>query len=121
MAFKNIFSKGVKGCLTDPVDADNSPKAEKKENVVRVVIGNKLYDTSKGRKICDITIPIGELPNIPCTNAFGKRVSVYKGNDEYFIEGYSIITPVDEQWVREWLGKRNVEKYIELFGEPELA
>lgn len=112
MAFKNIFSKGVKGCLADP---------EEKENVVRAVIGNKLYDTSKAQKICDITVPIMELPNIPCFDGFGKRVSVYKGNAEYFVEGYSVITPVDEQWVKKCLGKKNVEKYIELFGTPELA
>lgn len=103
MAFKNIFSKGVKGCLADP---------EEKENVVRAVIGNKLYDTSKAQKICDITIPFQELPNIPCFNGFGKRVSVYKGNAEYFVEGYSVITPVDEQWVKKCLGKRMLKNTL---------
>lgn len=48
-------------------------------------------------------------------------MSVYKGNAEYFVEGYSVITPVDEQWVKKCLGKKNVEKYIELFGKPDLA
>lgn len=62
-----------------------------------------------------------ELPNIPCNDFFGKHVSVYKGNAEYFVEGYSTITPVDEQWVKKYLGKKNVEKYIELFGTPDLA
>lgn len=112
MAFRNIFSKGVKSCLVDP---------EEKENVVRAVIDNKLYDTSKAQKICDITVPIMELPNIPCFDGFGKRVRVYKGNTEYFVEGCAIITHVDEKWVKKWLGKLNVEKYIELFGTPELA
>lgn len=97
------------------------PKIEENTSIVRAVINHKLYDTSKARKICDITVPMEELPDIPCTNLFGKRVSLYKGNTEYFVEGYSIITPVDEQWVREWMEKRNAEKYIELFGEPELA
>lgn len=97
------------------------PKIEENTSIVRAVINHKLYDTFKAQKICDIIVPGEELSGIPLTNLFGKHVTVYKGNAEYFIEGYSTIIPVDEQWVREWIGKRNVEKYIELFGEPELA
>nr|DAL28425.1 MAG TPA_asm: hypothetical protein [Caudoviricetes sp.] len=97
------------------------PRTEENTSIVRAVINHKLYDTSKAQKICDIIVPSEELSGIPLTNLFGKHVTVYKGNVEYFIVGYSTIVPVDEQWVREWLGKRNVEKYIELFGKPELA
>ena len=97
------------------------PRTEENTSIVRAVINHKLYDTAKAQKICDIVVPSEELSGIPLTNLFGKHVTVYKGNAEYFIAGYSTIVPVDEQWVREWLGKRNVEKYIELFGEPELA
>lgn len=115
-----IFFKKPQGEYQENLVLD-IPREEEKASAVRVVINHKLYDTSKAQKICDIVVPGEELSDIPLTNLFGKHVTVYKGNAEYFIAGYSTIVPVDEQWVREWLGKRNVEKYIELFGEPELA
>ena len=34
---------------------------------------------------------------------------------------YSNIVIVDENWAKDVIGNNDAEKYIELFGEPELA
>lgn len=96
---------------------------EQKEFVIRVIVDGKLYDTSKAEKVCTVQVTIHEIPDCKlCIGSiFGEKVTIYKGNTEYFITYYSYLQPVDEEWVKRWLGKQNIEKYIELFGEPELA
>ena len=43
-------------------------------------------------------------------------------NSNYFVlYGTGEIAPKSEEAVRAFLGQRNVEKYIELFGEPQEA
>lgn len=68
-------------------------------------------------------VTIHEIPDckLCLSSIFGEKVTIYKGNTEYFITYYSYLQPVDEEWVKRWIGKQNIEKYIELFGEPELA
>lgn len=96
---------------------------EQKEFVIRVIVDGKLYDTSKAEKVCTVQVTIHEIPDCKlCVGSiFGEKVTIYKGNTEYFITYCSYLQPVDEEWVKRWLGKQNIEKYIELFGEPELA
>ena len=108
--------------LTDmmPVSEEHT---EQKEFVIRAIVDGKFYDTSKAEKICTVQVTIHEIPDCKlCIGSiFGEKVTIYKGNTEYFITYYSYLQPVDEEWVKRWLGKQNIEKYIELFGEPELA
>ena len=96
---------------------------EQKEFVIRVIVDGKLYDTSKAEKVCTVQATIHEIPDCKlCVGSmFGEKVTIYRGNTEYFITYYSYLRPVDEEWVKRWLGKQDIEKYIELFGEPELA
>ena len=96
---------------------------EQKEFVIRVIVDGKLYDTSKAEKVCTVQVTIHEIPDCKlCVGSiFGEKVTIYKGNTEYFITYCSYLQPVDEEWVKRWIGKQNIEKYIELFGEPELA
>ena len=96
---------------------------EQKEFVIRVIVDGKLYDTSKAEKVCTLQVTIHEIPDCKlCVGSiFGEKVTIYKGNTEYFITYYSYLQPVDEEWVKRLIGKQNIEKYIELFGEPELA
>ena len=108
--------------LTDmvPVLEEHS---EQKELVIRKIIDGKLYDTSKAKKICSVVVPETEIPEckIPFWTLGGQEVTIYKGNTELFITYSCYLQPVDEKWVRNWIGKQDIDKYIELFGEPELA
>lgn len=108
--------------LTDMVPTSEE-HSEQKELVIRKIIDGKLYDTSKAEKICSVVVPEREIPKCKlyfCTLG-GQKVTIYKGNTEFFIVYLSCLQPVDEEWVRNWIGKQDIDKYIELFGEPELA
>ena len=97
--------------------------AEPIERPIRAIIDGKMYDTSKAKKIGSVVVRENEISGSKldfCTYG-GQEVIIYKGNTKYFIRYYCYLQPVSEAWVREWLGKQNIEKYIELFGEPELA
>ena len=101
-------------------------KADKTEIVVRKIIDGKLYDTSKATKICATTVPGNEIPNELCSAGllqlmFGCDVNLYKGNNTYFCTISGEVFAVSEEWVMKWLGRCDTDKYIELFGEPELA
>lgn len=89
----------------------------------RRIIDGKLYDTSKAEKICSLVLSHTDIPNydLPIINLGGQDVKIYRGISEWFIEYFCFIEPVTEDWVKEILGKCNVEKYIELFGEVEEA
>lgn len=96
---------------------------EREDRVIRKIIDGKLYDTSKAEKICSIVVPESEIPECKlyfCTLC-GQEVIIYKGITEFFIVYYGYLNMVSETWVRKWLGEQNIDKYIELFGEPELA
>lgn len=91
--------------------------------VLQIIVNGKLYDTSKATHICDLYLDHREIPNfkpVLCC-LMGEDVSLYKGNTEYFIAYCGYIEPVTEEWVKDILGQYNTEKYIEQFGEPELA
>ena len=72
------------------------------------VINNLLYDTDNA--------------TIIFVEEYTKRI-LYRTNNGNFFMFYSNgeITPKTEESTKEYLGKHNVEKYIELFGEPKEA
>ena len=94
-----------------------------KEWAISKIINGKLYDTSKAQEICSVVVPVDEIPdyNFPFFCLGGQEVTIYKGRTEYFITYYCCLNQVSEEWVKKWLGEQNVDKYIELFGEPEMA
>ena len=96
---------------------------EQKEWAISKIINGKLYDTSKAQEICSVVVPVDEIPdyNFPFFCLGGQEVTIYKGRTEYFITYYCCLNQVSEEWVKKWLGEQNVDKYIELFGEPEMA
>lgn len=87
------------------------------------IIDGKLYDTSKAKKICTIVLSHDDIPNydLPIISLGGQDVTIYKGNSEWFIEYFCFIEPVSESWIKNILGRCDVDKYIELFGEVEEA
>lgn len=96
---------------------------EPQRRVVRKIINGKLYDTSQATYLCHILISNQDIPEyaLIVSHIGGEDADVYKGVTEFFIEYSGVIQTVTEEWVKEVLGKCNVDKYIELFGEPELA
>ena len=119
---KNYFDVSVERdepiILKDPVP--------KPEVVVRKIIDGKLYDTSKATKICTMSVPGNEISNELRSAGwaqlmFGCDVNLYKGNNTYFCTIPDEVFAVSEEWVMKWLGRCDTDKYIELFGEPELA
>ena len=69
----------------------------------KVIINNKLFDFDRLEKVTEL------------------RLKIYKGEKEFYGIMDEGIVEVDENWLKELLGKYDVEKYIEVFGEPELA
>lgn len=124
----NIFKRKSKDIteldkpLTDMISVSDE-HTEQKELTLQKIIDGKLYDTSKAYKVCTVQLTMHEIPDCKlCVGSFfGEKVTIYKGNTEYFITYYSYLQPVSEELVKNWLGDQNFEKYIELFGEPELA
>lgn len=118
-------SKDISELDKQLTDMEPAPEehSELKDCEIRKIIGGKLYDTSKAEKICTVAVPEQEIPEykFPFWTLGGQEVKIYKGNTEYFIVYLSCLQPVDEEWVRNWIGKQDIDKYIELFGEPELA
>lgn len=110
--------------------SDNQPQEGVKEELsecnpkpIRKVIDGKLYDTSNATHICNLCVWYEKIPDYKYGIYYlgGESVSIYKGNTEWFIEVHGDIKPVNENWVKGILGEYNIEKYIELFGNPELA
>ena len=96
---------------------------EPQRRVLKAIIDDKLYDTSKAKEIGSVILSHEEIPkyNLSVCYLGGREVIIYKGNTEWYIAYCYELQPVSEEWVREKLGRHNVDKYIELFGEPELA
>lgn len=89
----------------------------------RKIINGKLYDTSKAERICDLILGHEDIPNydLPIRSLGGQDVIIYRGISKWFIEYFRLIEPVEEDWVKYILGKYDIDKYIELFGEVEEA
>ena len=120
MLFKNKHIKQQSEDFTQ----DNAERNEdSSQKPVRNIIDGKMYDTSKSAHVCDLCLWHEEIPdyNLPIYRFGGENVSLYRGNSKWFIELYGDITPVEDSWVKDILGKHNVDKYIELFGEPQLV
>lgn len=99
---------------------------DKTETVVRNVIDGKLYDTSKATRICAIWIPKQEIPfELHPTGILGCLeeyiVDLYVGNQTFFCVFCDRVFVVSDEWAKKWLGICNVDKYIAIFGKPELA
>lgn len=101
---------------------------ETKNEIVhsKSIIGEKLYNTEKARKICETC---GRAVFITRNyNYFSSRVE-HKTENYATINGfylrhytiYSDIRPETKESVMEIIGKGNPDKYIELFGEVEEA
>ena len=104
----------------------DSPTAniEPQRRTLREIIDGKLYDTSKAKEMTVVNLNCDDIPNYAfMVNPFKwHEVIIYRGNTEWFIVyGDAVLEPVTEEWVKDTLGKYNADKYIELFGEPELA
>lgn len=100
--------------------------SNKSETVVRNVIDGKLYDTSKATKICTMCIPKQEIPFalhptgiLGCLDEYS--VDLYVGNQAFFCVFCDRVFVVSDEWTKKWLGICDVDKYIEMFGKPELA
>ena len=106
------------------IDANKIATGVIKENpVLQRIVNGKLYDTSRATHICDLCLWSEKIPEykLMVHSLGGEDVSLYKGNTEWFISYHCVIQPVSEEWVKDILGLHNAEKYIEQFGEPELA
>ena len=103
-------------------DVSISDIETQRENLKEIIDG-KLYDTSKAKEMATVILDREEIPNYVflAHSLCGQEVIIYKGNSEWFIVYRFVLQPVSEEWVKKKLGKYNVDKYIELFGEPELA
>ena len=105
---------------------ENAYASDKSETVVRNIIGGKLYDTSKATKICTICIPLKEIPSdlqptgiCGCLDEYS--VDLYVGKQTFFCVFCKRVFVVSNEWTKKWLGICSVDKYIEMFGKPELA
>ena len=103
------------------ITLDSNIKVESNTKIRPVIINNKLYDITKATKIFEGTLFKLDMPEYFDTIYAFTIVSIYKGNTEWFCLVCGLIVVVDEEWVKKVLGRYDVEKYIELFGEPELA
>lgn len=118
-------NKQANGILEPIIDKFENELKQTDDKLVsiRKIINGKLYDTSKATHICHLRLWWEKIPGYepPICNMFGEDADLYKGNTEYFLVVHCDIKPVTEEWVKDILGQYNTEKYIELFGEPELA
>ena len=103
------------------ITLDSSTNVESNKKIRPVIINNKLYDITKATKVFEGTLFKLDMPEYFDTIYAFTIVSIYKGNTEWFCLVCGLIVVVDEEWVKKILGRYDVEKYIEVFGEPELA
>ena len=103
------------------ITLDSNIKVESNNKIRPVIINNKLYDITKATKIFEGTLFQSDMPEEFDEIYAFTDVSIYKGNTEWFCLICGVIVLVNEKWVKKILGEYDVEKYIELFGEPELA
>lgn len=120
-----FWKKKHKSCehIQDKSETTENETTEYNPKPNRKIIDGKLYDTSKAERMCDLVLSHDDIPNydLPIINLGGQDVVIYKGVSEWFIEYFCFIEPVKEDWVKYILGRCNVDKYIELFGEVEEA
>ena len=103
------------------INLDSNTNVESNNEIRPVIINNKLYDITKATKIFEGTLFKLDMPEYFDTIYAFTVVSIYKGNTEWFCLVCGLIVVVNEEWVKKVLGRYDVEKYIEVFGEPELA
>lgn len=110
--------------IIDKTENDLEQEDNKLKSIKKIIDG-KLYDTGKAKFICKLYIWHEKIPNYTehfCFySMFGENIAIYEGNNEWFTTVHGSIIHVSEEWVKSILGEYDVEKYIELFGEPELA
>ena len=121
MIFKNKNTQNNIKPKEEPKKDIEQPVEQVATKPIRKVINGKLYDTSKAKPILDCNISPRAVPNFDIGTFLSIPVRIYKGNTEWFFTYYSNIVIVDENWAKDVIGNNDAEKYIELFGEPELA
>lgn len=113
--------------LEEPADIDQKePEIAKGK---RRVINGKLYDTSKAELVFRKKIYLHELgydcfpASFPASwrDYLFETIDLYKGRNEWFCVVREEMLLLTEKQARNLLGKYDVDKYIEFFGEPELA
>ena len=75
---------------------------------MKKIINNLLYDTDSSELIY-------------ADESKGRRWYKTQNNSYFVLYGTGEIAPKTEESVRDYLGKNDVDKYIELFGEPKEA
>ncbi len=121
MIFKNKNTQNNIKPKEEPKKDIEQPVEQVATKPIRKVINGQLYDTSKATRILECFVFADEIPNFDACSHLSIPVKIYKGNTKWFFTYYSNIVIVDENWAKDVIGRNNVEKYIELFGEPELA
>lgn len=71
----------------------------------------RLFDTTKAKKICDVT------------NAFGHKAQEIYITDKGMVFLHTIsskkLEVADQGQVKKWIGENEPDKYVEFFGEVE--
>ena len=98
---------------------------EQQPKVIKKIIGNKLYDTSQAELVCTTWRDEDEIFKYmsfrPIVRALsGYEIKLYKGVTDWFMVVCGSICVVDEEFAKNCLAYYP-EKYIEYFGEVELA
>ena len=121
MIFKNKNTQNNIKPKEEPKKDIEQPVEQVAAKPIRKIINGKLYDTSKATCICEYLVDTDTIPTVSIYPRRYTDISIYKGNTEWFIVICGDIVVLDEFYIKVILGRDNVEKYIELFGEPELA
>lgn len=121
MIFKNKNTQNNIQSEEEPKKDIEQPVEQVATKPIRKVINGQLYDTSKATRILECFVFADEIPNFDACLHLLIPVKIYKGNTKWFVTSCLDIIVVDENWAKDVIGRNNVEKYIELFGEPELA
>lgn len=76
---------------------------------MKSIIGQKLYDTEKSEKLCDSRI-------------FGDSIWITSNGTLFLVDNICMrISSINQEAIKELLGKENPEKYIEMYGTVEKA
>lgn len=116
------FLKFQKGVMIMIFGRKNKHAEEQEEikPVKKIVLG-KLYDTSKAEFLLSFRIDTTDIPGYSRGIIVNVPVDLYKGNEIFFLVYFEDVYPVANYWVKDLLGRIDVDLYIKLFGEPELA
>lgn len=115
----SLFNKNIRNMLnTDKTETAVETRVEEPEKVYREIIAGILFDTSKAEKISEVyAMP----PGYSGIYFNGMKTTIYEGKRLWFTVCAGQVVPVTDEWVRDIIGRTDPDKYIEIFGEPEMA